>query len=197
VIDDLTPEELRDDRAWRQLERRLRPFVARRVGTSDIDDVLQDIFLRIHRGLPSIRDDQRFAPWIYQIARNALADHGRTRARQPPMADDALELADDPREADDGAVQREVAGHAAAFVAALPSPYREALTLTELEGVTQREAADILGLSVSGMKSRVQRGRQKLRTALEGCCRIALDSRRRVVECEPRRDAGHSNRCCQ
>ncbi len=56
----------------------------------------------------------------------------------------------------------------------LPSPYREALTLTELEGLTQKEAAEMLGISLSGMKSRVQRGRQQLRQALEDCCHIAL-----------------------
>jgi RNA polymerase sigma-70 factor (ECF subfamily) len=74
----------------------------------------------------------------------------------------------------------------ALFVARLPSPYREAITLTELEGLTQREAAEMLGISVSGMKSRVQRGREKIREMFEECCRISVDCRGRVVECEPR-----------
>ena len=74
----------------------------------------------------------------------------------------------------------------APFVARLPSPYREALTLTEIEGLTQRAAADLLGVSLSGMKSRVQRGREKLRELLEACCRIGLDARGRVIGCEPR-----------
>ncbi|MFO0634577.1 MAG: TauD/TfdA family dioxygenase [Nannocystaceae bacterium] len=70
----------------------------------------------------------------------------------------------------------------------LPSPYREALTLTELEGLTQREAAQMLGVSLSGMKSRVQRGRVQLRRALEGCCDIAVDARGRVIAYTPRSD---------
>jgi RNA polymerase sigma-70 factor, ECF subfamily len=74
------------------------------------------------------------------------------------------------------------------FVEMLPSRYREALTLTELQGITQKEAAAMLGISVSGMKSRVQRGREQLREALEACCTIALDTRGRVVSCEPRPD---------
>jgi RNA polymerase sigma-70 factor, ECF subfamily len=71
----------------------------------------------------------------------------------------------------------------------LPSPYKEALTLTELQGVTQLAAAKLLGLSTSGMKSRVQRGREKLRELLESNCNIALDVRGGVIACEPREKA--------
>ena len=78
--------------------------------------------------------------------------------------------------------------YVAPFIALLPSPYREALTLTELEGITQREAAAMVGISVSGMKSRVQRGRRELRALFEACCNIALDGRGRIISCEPRPD---------
>jgi len=97
---------------------------------------------------------------------------------------------------DDRAVEQELAGYVAIFVAMLPSPYREALTLTELEGLTQKQAADMVGISLSGMKSRVQRGRRLLKKALEDCCHIALDARGRVVACEPRVDAKLPDDCC-
>jgi hypothetical protein len=87
-----------------------------------------------------------------------------------------------PSDQDDATVERELATYVAPFVAMLPSPYREALTLTELEGISQKDAALMLGISVSGMKSRVQRGRQHLRSALEDCCHIAIDARGRVYE---------------
>jgi RNA polymerase sigma-70 factor (ECF subfamily) len=77
----------------------------------------------------------------------------------------------------------------------LPSPYREALILTEMEGLAQKDAATMLGVSVSGMKSRVQRGRQKLRALLEECCEIALDARGRVIGCEPRDRPGGPKIC--
>jgi RNA polymerase sigma-70 factor, ECF subfamily len=177
--------------AWTTLDGELRPFLARRLRSpADVDDVLQDVFLRIQRGLPRLRDEERFGPWVYQIARNAVAAHRRTAARHPSTSseppEDAAPAPDD--DDDDGAVARELATTAAAFVAMLPSPYREALTLTELEGLPQKEAAAMLGVSVSAMKSRVQRGRQRLREALEDCCRIALDARGRVIGCEPRPD---------
>ena len=74
----------------------------------------------------------------------------------------------------------------APFVAQLPSPYREAVTLVELEGLTQQAAADVAGISLSGMKSRVQRGRRMLRQQFEDCCALTFDVRGRVVDARER-----------
>jgi len=82
-----------------------------------------------------------------------------------------------------------LAEFAASAISRLPSPYREALTLTEIQGMTQLAAAKMLGLSPSGMKSRVQRGREKLREILEASCNIALDVRGGVIACEPKTTA--------
>lgn len=181
--------------AWRELEAQLRPFVARRVASeADVDDVVQDVFLRMQRGLEGLRDDERFGPWVYRVARSAIVDHHRATARRGSPSDAIVE--EPAGEGDDGAVAEELAAYVALFVAMLPSPYREALTLTELEGLSQKEAADLLGISVSGMKSRVQRGRRKLREALEDCCHVALDARQRVIGFEPRSDARLPASCC-
>jgi RNA polymerase sigma-70 factor (ECF subfamily) len=67
----------------------------------------------------------------------------------------------------------------------LPPAYREAITLADLEGVNQAEAAARVGLSVSGMKSRVQRGRKQLKAVLEECCRVHLDRRGTIVAYDP------------
>src|SRR6185436_14756979 len=87
---------------------------------------------------------------------------------------------------DDGGLQSDLGECVALFVSRLPSPHREAITLTELEGLTQKDAAEMLGISLSGMKSRVQRGREKIRDMFEACCSISVDGRGRVVDCEPR-----------
>lgn len=176
---------------YAELEAKLRPFVARRVRPDDVDDVVQDVFVRMLRGLPTLRDEQRFGPWVYQVARSAIADRMRDAARHPTTSADPPEPASpapDEDEDEDGAVARELSSYVAFFVAMLPPPYREALTLTELEGMTQKEAAEMLGISLSGMKSRVQRGRAQLRRLLEDCCHIALDPRGRVIACDPRPD---------
>lgn len=187
-----------DRGAWRELEARLRPFVAGRgVPAADVDDVVQEIFARIQRGVGQLRDDERFGPWVYRLARSAVADRARAERRHPApgrdgLADDVAAPEDDP----DEPLTASLAAVVARFVAELPSPYREALTLTELEGLTQREAADLVGVSLSGMKSRVQRGRQRLRDELEACCAFALDARGRVIACAPRADGRGPADCC-
>jgi RNA polymerase sigma-70 factor, ECF subfamily len=183
--------------AYRELESRLRPFVARRVSAhTEVDDVMQDVFLRMQRCLADLRDEERFGPWVYQVARSAIAEHRRSRARHPLATGEPPDIAEPQPESDEGAVAREVSTYLVPFIAMLPSPYREALTLTELEGVTQKTAAEMMDVSLSGMKSRVQRGREKLRGLLEDCCEIALDARGRVIACELRPDGKQPPACC-
>jgi RNA polymerase sigma-70 factor (ECF subfamily) len=83
-------------------------------------------------------------------------------------------------------LENELGACVALFVARLPAPYREAVTLTELEGLTQKEAAELLGVTLPAMKSRTLRGREKIRDMFEACCRISVDCRGRVTACEPR-----------
>lgn len=170
---------------WEDVATRLRPYVARQVPATDVDDVLQDVFVRMQRGLGSLRDEERFTSWLFQVARSSVAEHVRGKARHPiaEPGDElpAVETLDDDRQA-----SRALSSCVSLFVARLPSPYREAVTLVELEGLTAREAADRTGISVSGMKSRVQRGRAQLRQLFEQCCEIALDARGKVTEFSPR-----------
>lgn len=173
--------------AWKELETHLRPYLARRVASAaDIDDLLQDIFVRLHQGLATLQDDERFGGWVYRIANNALVDLARRRSRGPEL-EARLEVdAGAPPDGPDEQLQSDLGQCVALFVGRLPSPYREAITLTELQGLTQKEAAEMLGVSLSGLKSRVQRGRDKIRDMFEECCQISVDCRGRVIECEPR-----------
>jgi RNA polymerase sigma-70 factor, ECF subfamily len=179
--------------AHRELEERLRPFVARRVPKSEVDDVLQDVFLRAQRALADLRDEERFGAWMYRVARSAIADSHRQRARHPLLEGEDTEQPVTSESNAPTSLEAELAAYLVPLISRLPSPYREALTLTELEGLTQQAAADALGLSLSGAKSRVQRGREKLRTLLDECCQIGVDKRGRVIDCEPRRQS--SCRC--
>jgi RNA polymerase sigma-70 factor (ECF subfamily) len=73
------------------------------------------------------------------------------------------------------------------LLGALPTPYRQALALAEVEGLSQREIAGLEGLSLSGAKSRVQRARRMLRAALLSCCRVELDRHGSVLDYVPLR----------
>jgi RNA polymerase sigma-70 factor (ECF subfamily) len=182
--------------AWQDIERRLRPYVARRVASpGDVEDILQDIFVRIHRGLSALRDGDSFGGWVYRIAQACIADAARARARSPlTLVDETPEMAA-PAAEETEALESELGACVALFVSRLPAPYREAVTLTELEGLTHRAAAELLGVTLPALKSRTLRGREKIRDMFEECCRISVDCRGRVTACEPRGLEGVPNGC--
>lgn len=177
---------------WTDFGHQLRGFIARRVdNAADADDILQDVFLRIHQHRNSVRRTDRLGAWLFQVTRNAIADHYRAPERRreviasagvgPEISgrDDAAQAAEAERDA--AQAQRELAACLRPIVDRLPEIYRDAVVLADLEGITQREVAGRLGLSVSGAKSRVQRGRQAIKAMLQDCCRIQLDAGGRVT----------------
>jgi RNA polymerase sigma-70 factor (ECF subfamily) len=163
----------------------IRPFVERRVAPGDVDDVMQEILQRVHTGADALDEDTRFAAWLHRVARNAIIDHYRRDARREARHE-AFRSSWSSEEEDHRDAVASLAQFVGAFVEMLPSPYREALHLTEIQGLTMREAAEREAVTISGMKSRVQRGRRLLRELFEACCEIALDARGRVVEFTPR-----------
>ena len=179
---------------WVELHDRLLAFVVRRVPTrEDAEDILQDVMLRIHRHSGELEHADRVASWVYRIASNAIADHYRKPVRRELASGQATDVPEPataavtaPAEPDAAELRTELASCLAPLVARLPDSYREAIVLTELEGVPQVQAAAQLGLSVSGMKARVQRGRHQLGELLLDCCHVELDSQRRVTAYQSR-----------
>ena len=169
---------------WAEFAGRLHAFVARRVPAGiEPDDVVQEVFVRVVRHLPSLRDAERIEAWLFQIARNTLRDAMRARRRRDSRTD-TLEV-DVPGEADTEdvrAAEAELAPCLTPMVARLAEPYRSAIELTSIHGLTQAEAAKRVGVSVSGMKSRVQRAREQLKEMLMRCCQVDVDRRRRVAD---------------
>lgn len=157
----------------------LRGFLRSRVrDAATADDLLQTVWLRVHQRLPALRDHERLEAWLYQIARNAVVDHHR---RQRPHDELPPDLAAEP----DAPERPDLGPALARFLEALPPEDQEALRLTEYGGLTQRELAARLGISVSGAKSRVQRARARLRAQLEACCRFEFDRRGNLLEAIP------------
>jgi RNA polymerase sigma-70 factor (ECF subfamily) len=179
---------------WNEVSGRLRRFIAARVrNRDDAEDVLQDVFVKIHDQLPRLEDASRLHAWVYQITRNAIADDYRRRGRAPELtAEFPEDLAAEESEAD---LTDEVAAWLVPMIETLPPRYRDALLLSEVRGLTQQETAERLGISLSGAKSRVQRGRERLRETLVSCCHVELDREGRVVEWRARRTSCASEGC--
>ena len=176
---------------WAEVGTSLQRFVRRRVSDPhEAEDVVAEVLLRIHEHLPDLDDRERVTAWVFRIARNAIADHYRRAAtrREQPSGVELDGHVPAAAEAPSGELRSELATCLRPLIERLASPYREAITLTELEGVSQTAAAARLGLSVSGMKSRVQRARAQVGDLLVGCCEIELDRRGGVTSYQPRRD---------
>jgi RNA polymerase sigma-70 factor (ECF subfamily) len=177
---------------WSQMHQRLLSYIRGRVDKlHDAEDILQDVFVRIHANLEDVKDTENVTAWIYQITRNVITDYYRQRAasagalaRLAEQTDEHLPFAPD-RKTEPDAVRRasdEFAQCLEPMLGEVPEPYRQAVTLTELRGMTQKDAAEKLGLSISGMKSRVQRGRGKLKGVILDCCEVELDRRGGLVD---------------
>jgi RNA polymerase sigma-70 factor, ECF subfamily len=179
------------DDAWVSTRRELLEFIARRVeDLATAEDITQDVFMRLHRAHVEGAEIGSVHAWLYRVARNTIVDHYRTRRRLHPLPGDRQQAIDD--EFDDAGpnrATRELAACLRPLVDQLPERYREAVILVELEGYTQVVAAAALGLSVSGTKSRVQRGRRQLRHLLTGCCDVGTDHAGAITHYIARADA--------
>jgi RNA polymerase sigma-70 factor (ECF subfamily) len=164
----------------------LRRFVSRRVAAEHVDDLVQDILLRMQERADDLRDEARLAGWAFRIAQSVVTDHHRAK-RKEVSSRDPQPIVERPQEAEDtGNVNEIVAGWLPRMIAFLPDEYREALTAVDLEGRTHAEYAAQAGLSLSGAKSRVQRGRRMLEQVVRACCDLEIDARGNVIGYERR-----------
>jgi RNA polymerase sigma-70 factor, ECF subfamily len=182
------------EEVWVEFGVGLRTFVRRRVADPHVaEDLLSEIVVRVHRHLGTLEHQERLTAWVYRIARNVIKDHYKAAGRRREV----LESEPDPVVGaagadgwvdDQEAVLVELAACLRPLLAELPDDYRRALELTDLGGLTQAEAAKLEQVSLSGMKSRVQRGRRQLAVVLRDCCTPTLDSRGLPVDFRPRPD---------
>lgn len=154
-------------------------FVRQRISDPSLaEDLTQEIWLKVHERLPTLRDSGKLESWLYQIARHTLIDHVRRSRPAEELPDD---LATDTPEPDLPDLRPAILR----FLDQLPAEDREAIRLTEYQGLTQKQLAEHLGVSLSGAKSRVQRARARLGRLLDQCCRFEFDRRGRVIEAVP------------
>jgi RNA polymerase sigma-70 factor (ECF subfamily) len=183
---DSDPEAL-----WRQFSDDVHAFILRRVARpEDAEDLTQLVFLRIVEGIDSLRDAQRLTGWLYAMTRNAITDYYRSAPRRREVAVEMVPdqpLSDEPESA-----EHELAQCLLPLVERLPAEQAQAIRLVDLAGMSQTAAAARVRVSHSRMKSRVQRGRARLRELLLTCCHVERDVGGRVQGCASRDGAGDS-----
>jgi RNA polymerase sigma-70 factor, ECF subfamily len=184
--------ELLNEGAIGRLHTAIRGFVSNRIrDQASAEDITQDVLLKISTRLGSLDNGGRMEAWAFRIARNRVADHFRAAKPsehfQEELHTKGLACDSEAVNADEESrLRSEIAAYIRSVVEALPPIHREALLLTEYDGLSQVQLAERLGLSVSAAKSRVQRARAMLKEQIERCCHWSTDRYGTVVDVRPR-----------
>lgn len=167
---------------WPSTRRQLKNFVYHRVNDSAAaDDIVHEVFLKVHSGIHQLKNPERLNGWVYQITRNAITDYFRNKRKLVAPSDQPFI-----QEAEENEFNECVANCLQEELKTLPSKYREALELAELGNLPQTELASRLAISYSGAKSRVQRARQMLKDKMDEKYTIKTDPYGNVIVCENR-----------
>ena len=168
---------------WNDYHSKLHGFIESRVGdASTADDILQEVFVRIHSRIDTLRNADKIRSWIYQITRNAIIDHYRAQKTTQEVPETLAAVEAEPSDQ----ARREIAGCLVPMIQTLPETYRQTMMMSEIDGLTQKQVAEKQGLSVPGAKARVQRGRAKMRDMLLDCCQFQFDHQGRLMDYDDR-----------
>ena len=160
-------------------------YLARLVGEHEAEDLAQEVFVRVARGLPAFRGDSRLSTWIYRVARNVAVD--RLRGGPPlwttrPAPSGAAEGDDEAREeagtadsAEQALIRGEMSSCVRNLVDGLPENDRAVIVLGEMGELRDREVADVLGVTVGTAKIRLHRARARLKREMERRCDLYRD----------------------
>ncbi|REL37158.1 RNA polymerase sigma factor SigZ [Thalassotalea euphylliae] len=162
---------------WQQYKSSLKAFLLSRVANvDDVEDLLQEILIKVHAKLPELKDKSRIKPWLFQITNRTIIDFYRKQRNRDLSAQD-LWYENSPPD-----VKEELSKCIAPFINALPRETAELLTVIELSEHSQKQYAEQLGISYSTLKSRVQKGRMLLKTLFDDCCHFELDKKGNLIE---------------
>lgn len=162
------------DLVWNEFSEQIRGYLLKKVRVKDdADDLLQEIFIKIHNNLPQLQDEKKLAPWIYQIVRNSLTDYYRKRNLETTELNEEITTSE--RKLNDDIYTQCISGCLKVFMERLPDKYKVPLELSDIKGLKQKDIAEDMHISYSGLKSRVQRGREMIKDMFVDCACISQD----------------------
>lgn len=167
---------------WEAYSDNLFRFIKSRVNETDAEDILQEVFMKMHMRINDLMETSKIESWMYQITRNTIIDYYRTHK----VGAELNENFDWEEEETDNQASIELAACLQPMINHLPSKYKTAVMLSEIDGKTQKEVAELENISLSGAKSRVQRGRLLMKQMLEDCCKISTDKFNTPIEYHPK-----------
>ena len=176
------------EEVWLKFENRLHAFTLSKVHDKSVaDDILQELFIKIHANIDKVEDKTKLQSWIYQICRNLIVDYFRKENKNVQNEIPDFNIIEEEHSEE---VMSEALEDMVKMMKDLPPEYCEALCFTELGNLSQKEYAEKIGISYSGAKSRVQRARKMLKDTLMNCCHYKFDKYGTVIAINP------ANCCC-
>jgi RNA polymerase sigma-70 factor, ECF subfamily len=175
---------------WNACCCKIKAFISKHVNDSSVaDDILQEVFIKIHEKLDSLKDETKIHNWVFQITRNTIIDYFREhKLKFQDIEKVDFEDSDSPNKVKDNNERdlfEEINSSVLPIIESLPQKYSQALLLVEYQGMSQVELAKKLNISPSGAKSRVQRARQMVRDSLMNCCHYEFDKYGTVIGVHP------------
>lgn len=181
-----------------EFRERIHHYLVRLVGQGEADDLTQEVFLKVNKGLDNFRGDSKLSTWVYRIATNTALDRLRSSSFRRKNRQVSLSGSNEEPERDledraactgkkpsvrEQAVKREASECIRSFVDRLPVSYRTVLVLSELKDLKNQEIADILGISLDTVKIRLHRARARLKKEFEAGCELYRDGEN-VLSCD-------------
>lgn len=153
---------------WNQFSVRIFHFILSKTNDEEVaKDILQEVFIKIHTSIDSLKNENSLASWLFTVTRNTIYDYYRQKKtnqkKQTFLADNAHLFEDE-----DLSQFCETCLHL--FIEELPEKYKQAILATDLGNLSQKDYAEEIGVSYSALKSRVQRGRSQLNEYFKKCC---------------------------
>lgn len=169
--------EINTETIWNEFHNELFGFINKRVKNRDVtNDILQDVFIKVHLKLDSLSNAEKLISWLYQITRNTMLDFFRKSKHFDELSEDIAELNNSELYNDD------FTKCLRPMINRLPLIYQDAILQSELGNMSQKEFADKNQLSYSAAKSRVQRGRHQLSELFRQCCKVQTDKYGNIID---------------
>ncbi len=181
---------------YKQFRSELLGYVKSKVRSrEDAEDILQNVFIKVSSNIDKLEEDVKLKNWIFTITRNAIIDYYRVNATKKKVAVTG-ELDEDISEAEDPDPTKGLDQCMNSMISLLPEEYRNIIIESEINGVKQKDLAGKYGIPYPSMRSKVQRGRERLKQLFYNCCHIETDKLGNVIEAQGKGGcAGSCNPC--